>query len=161
MGEVHQLVANEAFSLQAAGRLVSTIFAPWVQDLALLVESVEVVRPAGALPDWQPGAVVRMPFSKKICNDGQAVSSQALMALADSAMVIGCVERLSADEHDRPDHAFPTAGDVRRCRRRARGADRAQHQLWPRHAARRRRQAPGRHGRQRLFNAVIRLSRTI
>jgi uncharacterized protein (TIGR00369 family) len=90
MGEVHQLAANEAFSLQAAGRLVSTIFAPWVQDLALLVESVEVVRPAGALPDWQPGAVVRMPFSKKICSDCQAVSSQALMALADSAMVVAC-----------------------------------------------------------------------
>src|SRR5271163_4932144 len=46
MGEVHQLVASEAFSLQAAGRLVTKIFAPWVQDLALLVESVEAVRPA-------------------------------------------------------------------------------------------------------------------
>jgi uncharacterized protein (TIGR00369 family) len=90
MGEVHQLVATEAFSLQAAGRLVTKIFAPWVQDLALLVESVEAVRPAGALPDWQPGAVVRMPFSKKICCDGQTVSSQALMALADSAMVVAC-----------------------------------------------------------------------
>jgi hypothetical protein len=29
MGEVHQLVATEAFSLQAAGRLVTKIFAPW------------------------------------------------------------------------------------------------------------------------------------
>ena len=83
MGEVHQLVATDAFSLQAAGRLVTKIFAPWVQDLALLVESVEAVRPAGALPDWQPGAVVRMPFSKKICCDGKTVSSQALTALAD------------------------------------------------------------------------------
>jgi hypothetical protein len=90
MGEVHQLVTAEAFSLQAAGRLVTKIFAPWVQDLALLVESVEAVRPAGALPDWQPGAVVRMPFSKKICCDGKTVSSQALMALADSAMVVAC-----------------------------------------------------------------------
>jgi uncharacterized protein (TIGR00369 family) len=90
MGEVHQLVATEAFSLQAAGHLVTKIFAPWVQDLALLVESVEAIRPAGALADWQPGAVVRMPFSKKICSDGQTVSSQALMALADSAMVVAC-----------------------------------------------------------------------
>jgi len=90
MGEVHQLVATEAFSLQAAGRLVTKIFAPWVQDLALLVESVEAARPAGALPDWLPGAVVRMPFSKNICCDGKTVSSQALMALADSAMVIAC-----------------------------------------------------------------------
>ena len=90
MGALHQLVAGEVFSLQAAGRLVSTVFAPWVQELALLVESVETVRPAGALPDWQPGAVVRMPFSKKICSNGSTVSSQALMALADSAMVVAC-----------------------------------------------------------------------
>jgi hypothetical protein len=91
MGEVHQLVPSEpSFGLQAAGRLIAKIFAPWVQDLALLVESVEAVRPAGALPDWQPGAVVRLPFSKSVCPDGLAVCSQALMALADSAMVIAC-----------------------------------------------------------------------
>jgi len=91
MGEVHQLLAAEAsFGLQAAGRLMSKAFAPWVQDLALLVESVEAARPPGALPDWQPGAVVRLPFSKKICSEGDVVCSQALMALADTAMVIGC-----------------------------------------------------------------------
>jgi uncharacterized protein (TIGR00369 family) len=91
MGEVHQLVNSDApFGLQAASRLINKIFAPWVQDLALLVESVEAMRPPGALPDWQPGAVVRLPFSKKICPDGQAVCSQALIALADSAMVIAC-----------------------------------------------------------------------
>jgi uncharacterized protein (TIGR00369 family) len=91
MGEVHQLITAEpAFNLQAAGRLMTKIFAPWIQDLALLVETVESVRPPGALPDWQPGAVVRLPFSKKICCDGETVSSQALMALADTAMVIAC-----------------------------------------------------------------------
>jgi uncharacterized protein (TIGR00369 family) len=91
MGEVHQLVTSEgSFGLQAAGRLMTKIFAPWVQELALLVESVESVRPPGALPDWQPGAVVRLPFSRKICSDGEAICSQVLMALADSAMVIAC-----------------------------------------------------------------------
>jgi len=91
MGEVHQLVTNEpAFGVQAAGRLITTVFPSWVHDLALSVESVEAVRPVGALPDWQPGAVVRLPFSKIICADGEAVCSQALMALADSAMVIAC-----------------------------------------------------------------------
>jgi uncharacterized protein (TIGR00369 family) len=91
MGEVHRLIPSETvFGLQAAGRLMSKIFAPWVQDLALLVESVEAVRPPGALPDWQPGAVVRLPFSKKNCCDGGVVCSQALMALADTAMVIAC-----------------------------------------------------------------------
>jgi len=91
MGEVHRLVSPEpAFSLQAAGRLMLTVFAPWVQDLSLLIESVESARPPGSLPDWQPGAVMRMPFSKKICSDGEVVCSQALMALAHTAMVIAC-----------------------------------------------------------------------
>lgn len=59
MGELHQLVTSEPpFGLQAAGRLMTKVFAPWVLELALLVESVESVRPGGALPDWQPGAVV-------------------------------------------------------------------------------------------------------
>ena len=91
MGEVHRLLTPEpTFGLQAAGRLMFQVFPAWVQDLALLVESVEGARPPGAAADWQPGAVVRLPFSKKICNDGAAVCSQALMALADTAMVIAC-----------------------------------------------------------------------
>ena len=91
MGEVHRLVsAAPAFGVQAAGHLMLTALAPWVQDLALLVESVEAARPPGALPDWQPGAVLRLPFSKKICADGEVVCSHALMALADTAMVIAC-----------------------------------------------------------------------
>ena len=91
MGEVHRLLAPEpTFGLQAAGRLMIKVFPLWVQDLALLVESVESVRPTGALPDWQPGAVVRLPYNKKICGDGDTVCSQALMALADTAMVIAC-----------------------------------------------------------------------
>ena len=92
MGEVHRLLTPQpaSFGLQAAGRLITEVFAPWVQDLALLVESVEATRPPGALADWQPGATVRLPFSRRICCDGAVVCSQALMALADTAMVIAC-----------------------------------------------------------------------
>jgi acyl-coenzyme A thioesterase PaaI-like protein len=91
MGEVHRLPAAQvSFSLQTAGRLMTEVFPPWVQDLALLVESVETMRPPGALPDWQPGATLRLPFSKKVCRDGTAVCTQALMALADTAMVLAC-----------------------------------------------------------------------
>jgi len=91
MGEVHRLLVPQvSFGLRAAGRLMSEIFPSWVQDLALLVERVESVRPPGAPPDWQPGAAVRLPFSKKICSGGAVVCSQALMALADAAMVIAC-----------------------------------------------------------------------
>jgi uncharacterized protein (TIGR00369 family) len=90
MGEVHRLPAPQlSFNLQAAGRMMTEVFPPWVQDLALLVESVETVRPPGALPDWQPGATVRLPYAKKLCNDA-AVCTQALMALADTAMVLAC-----------------------------------------------------------------------
>ena len=91
MGEVHRLAAPQvSFGVQTAGRLMTKIFPQWVQDLALLVESVETVRPPGALPDWQPGATVRPPYSRKLCSDGAAVCTQALMALADTAMVLAC-----------------------------------------------------------------------
>jgi acyl-coenzyme A thioesterase PaaI-like protein len=78
------------FGIQAAGRLMTEIFAPWVQDLGLLVESIEAGRPAGAPADWQPGAVMRLPFSSKLCRDGGVVCGQALMAAADTAMVLAC-----------------------------------------------------------------------
>jgi uncharacterized protein (TIGR00369 family) len=91
MGEVHRLPAPQvSFSLQKAGRLMTEIFPQWVQDLALLVESVETARPPGALPDWQPGATVRLPYSKRLCSDGAVICTQALMALADTAMVLAC-----------------------------------------------------------------------
>jgi uncharacterized protein (TIGR00369 family) len=83
-------VVESLFGLQAAGRLLAEAFAPWVQDLGLLVESVEAGRPPGAPPDWQPGAVLRLPFSQRICRDGGVVCGQALTALADSAMMIAC-----------------------------------------------------------------------
>ena len=78
------------FGHQAASRLVADVFAPWVQELGLLVEAVEAGRPLGAQPDWQPGAVLRLPFSPKICHDGGAVGAQALTALADIAMMLAC-----------------------------------------------------------------------
>jgi uncharacterized protein (TIGR00369 family) len=79
-----------AFGLLAAGRLLTEVFSPWVQELGLLVEQIEAGRPAGAPPDWQPGALVRLPFTKKICREGGLVCSQALTALADTAMVLAC-----------------------------------------------------------------------
>lgn len=78
------------FGLQAASRLLTEELAPWVQDLGLLVEAIESGRPAGAPADWQPGAVLRMPFSGRICRDGGIVCTQALMALADTAMTFAC-----------------------------------------------------------------------
>jgi len=83
-------VVEPLFGLEAAGRLLTEAFAPWVQDLGLLVELVEAGRPPGAPADWQPGAVLRLPFAKKICRDGGVVCGQALTALADTAMMVAC-----------------------------------------------------------------------
>jgi uncharacterized protein (TIGR00369 family) len=89
--ELRRLEAVEDyFGIQAAGRLMTEVVAPWVQELGLLVEAIESGRPAGAPPDWQPGAVLRMPYSGKLCRDGGVVCPQALMALADTAMVFAC-----------------------------------------------------------------------
>lgn len=57
---------ENVFGIEAAGRLMADILPPWMQDLSLLVEAVEAGRPAGAPVDWQPGAVIRLPFSKKV-----------------------------------------------------------------------------------------------
>ena len=81
---------ESVFGIQAAGRLMTEIFAPWVQDLGLLIESVESVRPVGSSADWMPGALIRLPFSHKLCREGGVVCGQALLAAADTAMVIAC-----------------------------------------------------------------------
>jgi acyl-coenzyme A thioesterase PaaI-like protein len=83
-------VVEPLFGMQAAARLLTEVFAPWVQDLGLLIEAVEAGRPPGAQPDWQPGAVLRLPFARKICREGGVVCAQALTAMADSAMMIAC-----------------------------------------------------------------------
>ena len=77
----------DAFGLAEARRILGEVFAPWVQDLDLSVERIEHEAPADA-PDWQPGALLRMPFSERLCRHGGVVCGQALMALADTAMVI-------------------------------------------------------------------------
>ncbi len=86
------------FGIAEARRILGEVFAPWVQDLNLSVERLEHVPPADA-PDWQPGALLRMPFSEKLCRNGGVVCGQALMALADTAMVIA---NLAANRGYRP-----------------------------------------------------------
>ncbi len=72
--EARRLEAVESvFGIQAASHLLTEVVAPWVQDLGVLVEAIESGRPAGAPQDWQPGAVLRLPFSVKLCRDGGVV----------------------------------------------------------------------------------------
>jgi acyl-coenzyme A thioesterase PaaI-like protein len=78
------------FGLRAASRLMLEVIPPWTQEMGLLIEAVEAWRPAGAAPDWSPGAVLRLPFTRKLCPDGKTISTQALMAFADTAMIFAC-----------------------------------------------------------------------
>lgn len=64
------------FDKTSAETLLKTVFAEWVQDLDLSVESID-----GEL------AVLRMRFSEKLCRDNGVVCGQALMAFADTAIV--------------------------------------------------------------------------
>jgi acyl-coenzyme A thioesterase PaaI-like protein len=80
---------ESVFGIEAADRLLISLLPGWLQDLGLLAEAVESGRPAGAPADWQPGAVIRLPFSRKLSRDG-VICPQALMAVADTAMTLAC-----------------------------------------------------------------------
>ena len=73
------------FTIEDARRILDDVFAPWVKDLALSIESIA---PSDA---GEPGAVLRLPFSERLCRDGGLVCGQALMAFADTAMVIAMI----------------------------------------------------------------------
>jgi uncharacterized protein (TIGR00369 family) len=74
------------FGIAEARRALGEVFAPWVIDLNLSIERFDVA-PSGDA-DWQPGAILRLPFSERLCRNGGTVSGQALLAFADTAMVI-------------------------------------------------------------------------
>jgi uncharacterized protein (TIGR00369 family) len=87
------------FDIEEARRTLADVFAPWVQDLGLSISGLEYDPPPGAAADWQPGAILRMAFSERLCRHGGIVCGQALMALADTAMVIAI---LAANRGYRP-----------------------------------------------------------
>ena len=89
---------DQAFGIGEARRVLGDVFAPWVRDLDLSVETFDFDPPANAR-DWQPGAILRMPFSERLCRNGGMVCGQALMAFADTAMVIA---NLAANRGYRP-----------------------------------------------------------
>jgi uncharacterized protein (TIGR00369 family) len=64
------------FDATAADTLLKIVFAPWVQDLDLSVANISVEQ-----------ATLRMRFSDRLCRDNGVVCGQALMSLADTAMV--------------------------------------------------------------------------
>jgi len=148
----------EGFDIEEARRVLVNVFAPWVQDLRLSVEEVDYLPPAGLAADWQPGAILRMAFSERLCRHGGVVCGQALMALADTSMVIAI---LAANRGYRPmttvdqtTHFMRAAASLRRAGGRARRSPRAHHEFRPRHALERRRQQAGGDGLERVRDAV-------
>jgi uncharacterized protein (TIGR00369 family) len=89
---------SAAFGIEEARRVLGEVFAPWVQDLDLAIEALDHEAPPHAA-DWQPGAILRLPFSERLCRNGGVVCGQALMAFADTAMVIA---NLAANRGYRP-----------------------------------------------------------
>ena len=89
----------EIFDIEEARRVLGDVFAPWVQDLGLSIDGIESDPPTSDAADWQPGAVLRMAFSERLCRHGGIVCGQALMALADTSMVIAI---LAANRGFRP-----------------------------------------------------------
>ena len=87
------------FNIDEARRVLGEVFAPWVQDLKLVIEAIEYDPPAGSPAEWEPGAILRMPFSERLCRHGGVVCGQALMAFADTAMVMA---NLAANRGYRP-----------------------------------------------------------
>jgi uncharacterized protein (TIGR00369 family) len=100
-GEETALMQQQAaeFGIDDARRVLGEVFAPWVRDLDLSVEDFDCTPPPGGSADWQPGAILRMPFSERLCRNGGIVCGQALMAFADTAMVLA---NLAANRGYRP-----------------------------------------------------------
>lgn len=63
-------------SVQRANELLDELFAPWVRDLGLSVESV-----------GEGSVVLRMRYDDRLTRIGGTICGQALMALADTTMV--------------------------------------------------------------------------
>jgi len=61
----------------AQALLMSTKFAPWVQELGLVVEQCS-----------RDGVMLRMPWSPKLARYGNTLCGQAMLAAADTALVI-------------------------------------------------------------------------
>ncbi len=96
---MRQGTQTEPFGIEEARRVLGDVFAPWVQDLNLSIERLDHEPPPGAASGWQPGAVLRLPFSERLCRNGGTVCGQALMAFADTSMVIA---NLAANRGYRP-----------------------------------------------------------
>ncbi|MBY4597733.1 PaaI family thioesterase [Ottowia caeni] len=71
-------LGNDTTRLQAA---LKELFAPWVQALGLQVEEA-----------IESGVVMRLPTSDQLARSGGTLCGQAMMAAADTAMVLALIQ---------------------------------------------------------------------
>jgi uncharacterized protein (TIGR00369 family) len=69
-------MTEHKFTIEAAESLLKEMFAPWIQDLAISFDK---------LTEGQ--AILRVPVSSKLNRGGGTICGQAIMAVADTAMV--------------------------------------------------------------------------
>ena len=75
-------------TLDGARELLRRNFAPWINDMALDFDEIGT------------GSVrMRMPFSDHLARSGGVVSGQALMAMADTAMVFAVASQLGGHQN--------------------------------------------------------------
>ncbi|WP_423457968.1 PaaI family thioesterase [Ottowia sp. VDI28] len=72
------VLSNDTARLQAA---LSELFAPWVQALGLRVEEAS-----------ESCVVLRLPTSEQLARSGGMLCGQAMMAAADTAMVLALIQ---------------------------------------------------------------------
>lgn len=73
------MVDERPLNVATANEQLSLVFAPWIQELGLRVESMEAQQ-----------VVLRLPYAERLCRSQQMVCGQALMAMIDTCMVYVC-----------------------------------------------------------------------
>jgi uncharacterized protein (TIGR00369 family) len=72
-------MSDNAITLDAAKEYYPTIFAPWIQELNISIESIN-----------RDEVVMKLPYNDRLCRIGGIVCGQSLMALIDTCMVYVC-----------------------------------------------------------------------
>ena len=65
------------FTLDSARQYYGEIFAPWIQDLNITIESLN-----------HEQVIMRMPFDNRLCRIGGIVCGQSQMALIDTCICL-------------------------------------------------------------------------
>ncbi len=69
-------MTDQSFTVKKAETMLEEMFAPWVQELNIKFDKVE-----------NGQAILRVPVSKRLNREGGTICGQAIMSVADTAMV--------------------------------------------------------------------------